>query len=180
MSRQFRQLFSHEEMFGTELLNFEYILIDVARYTEEDLLSISNTIGAVFLMDQIEDQQQLMQRLHKLLHIIQRMPEENQQKFMTWMSNIMLHKLPEQDASLQQWLQSMKGDATIMGLEKVLGDIERKGRREGRQEGRQEGVLEGKEAVARELISMGMNTATIIQATGFTSEKVEQLREQSK
>lgn len=68
---------------------------------------------------------------------------------------------------MQQWLQRMEGDATIIGLKKALDDIERTGRREGRQEG----LLEGKQAVARELISMGMNTAAIIQATGFTSEK---------
>lgn len=165
-SRQFRQLLSHEHMFGTELLNFEYILIDVARYSEEDLLAISNTIGAVFLLDQIEDQKQLQQRLHKMLHIIQRLPEENQQKFMTWMSNIMLHKLPKQELSLQQWLQSMKGDATLMGLEKVLDEIERKGHQE------------GKESVARKLISMNMDTAMIQQATELTSEKIEQLRRQ--
>ncbi|WP_223869716.1 Rpn family recombination-promoting nuclease/putative transposase [Paenibacillus sabuli] len=32
--RQFRKLLGHEDMFGSELLNFEYLLIDVARYTE--------------------------------------------------------------------------------------------------------------------------------------------------
>jgi len=30
VSRQFRQLLANETMFGSELLNFEYVLIDVA------------------------------------------------------------------------------------------------------------------------------------------------------
>lgn len=79
--RQFRKLLSNEEMFDSELLNFEYLLIDVARYTEEELLSLSNTIGSVFLLDQTEDQEHLLNRLGKLMNTIQQMPEDNQQKF---------------------------------------------------------------------------------------------------
>lgn len=82
--RQFRKLLNHEQMFGSELLDFEYLLIDVARYTEEELLSLSNTIGSVFLLDQTEDQAQLLERLGKLMHTIQQLPEESQQKFVAW------------------------------------------------------------------------------------------------
>lgn len=57
--------FANEDMFGTELLDFEYLLIDAARYTEEELLSLSNTVGSIFLLDQTEDQEQLLNRLGK-------------------------------------------------------------------------------------------------------------------
>ncbi|MDF2670670.1 MAG: hypothetical protein K0R67_2976, partial [Paenibacillus sp.] len=62
-SRQFRKLLANEQMFGSELINFEYLLIDVVRYTEDELLSLSNTIGSVFLLDQTENQEQLLYRL---------------------------------------------------------------------------------------------------------------------
>src|SRR5690606_10392381 len=87
--RQFRKRLGNEEMFGPELLDFEYLLIDVARYTEEELLSLSNTIGSVFLLDQTEDQGQLLERLGKLMHTIQQLPEDSQQKFMAWMANVL-------------------------------------------------------------------------------------------
>jgi predicted transposase/invertase (TIGR01784 family) len=170
-SRQFRQLLANEQMFSSELLNFEYILIDVERYNEEDLLAVANTIGAVFFLDQTEDRQELTERLHKLMHTIQKMPEENRRKFTTWMSNIVLHKVPEQAPVVQQWLESMKGDAAIMGLEKVLDDIELKGIQKGREE--------EKEKMIRKMISLGADNAFIMQVTGFTSEKIEQLREQT-
>lgn len=98
---QFRKLLANENLFGAELLNFEYLLIDVARYTEEELLSLSNTIGSVFLLDQTEDQEQLLNRLGKLMNTIQQLPTDSQQKFVAWMANILLQKLPENEPSLQ-------------------------------------------------------------------------------
>lgn len=176
-SRQFRQLLSNEKLFSSELLNFEYILIDVERYSEEDLLAISNTIGAVFFLDQTEDRQQLTERLQKLMGTIQQMPEENQRKFTAWMSNMLLHKLPQQQPKVQQWLESMKGDVT-MGLQKVLDDIELIGMQKGLEEGIQKGREEERVEIAKELIGLGVANEIIMKATGFTSEKIEQLREQ--
>lgn len=172
---QFRKLFANEGMFGSELLNFEYLLIDVARYTEEHLLSLSNTIGAVFLLDQTEDQRQLLERLGKLVHTIQHMPEDSQQKFVAWMANILLQKLPENEPSLQQFIQNVKGEVSFMGLEKILDDIERRGRHKGEQIGE----LKGKESVARQLILMEMDISSISKATGFSEEIIEEWRKQA-
>ncbi|MFC6551332.1 hypothetical protein [Cohnella cellulosilytica] len=182
--RQFRSLLANEEMFGAELLNFEYLFIDVARYTEDELLSLSNTIGSVFLLDQTEDRQQLLNRLGKLMGTIQRMPEDSQQKFMAWMANIFLQKLPENEPNVQQLIQNMKGDAKNMSLEKVLDDIERegelrgelRGKLEGRLEGKMEGELKGKEQVAKRMIEERLDPDLISRVTGFSLDKIDQLR----
>ena len=176
---EFRKLLANENLFGTELLNFEYLLIDVERYTEEELLSLSNTIGSVFLLDQTEDQEQLLNRLGKLMNTIQRLPADSQQKFVAWMANILLQKLPENEPSLQQFIQSVKGDASFMGLEKILDDIERKGELKGELKGVKKGEQKGKEDVAKQLIRMGMDDSTIAQATGFSVEIIEDWRKQT-
>ncbi|MFD3274304.1 Rpn family recombination-promoting nuclease/putative transposase [Paenibacillus dendritiformis] len=167
VNRQFRKLLNNEEMFGPELLDFEYLLIDVARYTEEELLSLSNTIGSVFLLDQTEDQAQLLERLGKLMHTIQQLPEESQQKFVAWMANILLHKLPENEAHIHEFVQSVKGDVSVMGLEKILNDIERKGEQK------------AKEEVAKRMIDLGLDASVIAAATGFSPDKIDKLREKS-
>lgn len=169
--RQFRKLLSNEEMFDSELLNFEYLLIDVARYTEEELLSLSNTIGSVFLLDQTEDQEHLLNRLGKLMNTIRQMPEDNQQKFVAWMANILLQKLPENELSLQQFIQSVKGDAAFMGLEKILDDIERKGELKGE--------LKGKEQVVKQMIAEQLDPDLISRVTGFSLDKINQLRKET-
>jgi predicted transposase/invertase (TIGR01784 family) len=69
-----------------------------------------------------------------------------------------------------------------MSLEQTLDAIKREGRMEGRMEGREEGKLvgrsEGKEEVAKRLIAMGLDTAAIAEATGFSPDEIEQWRKQ--
>ncbi|MFD0715950.1 Rpn family recombination-promoting nuclease/putative transposase [Paenibacillus sp. GCM10027626] len=173
-SRQFRKLLSNEKMFGTELINFEYLLIDVVRYTEEELLALSNTIGAVFLLDQTKDREQLMERVEKLMDTIKQLPEDSQQKFLTWISNMLRRQLPENEPHMQDLFHNVKGGVSEMGLEKTLNKIIRECKREGRLEGK----LEGKEEVAKRLIEMGLDVSDIAVATGFPVDKIDQLREQ--
>ncbi|WP_407053692.1 RpnC/YadD family protein [Paenibacillus dendritiformis] len=105
------------------------------------------------------------------MHAIQQLPEESQQKFVAWMANILLHKLPENEAHIQEFVQSVKGDVSVMGLEKILNDIERKGIREGEQK--------AKEEVAKRMIDLGLDASVIAAATGFSPDKIEALREKS-
>jgi predicted transposase/invertase (TIGR01784 family) len=140
---------------------------------------LSNTIGSVFLLDQTEDQEQLLNRLGKLMNTIQRLPADSQQKFVAWMANILLQKLPENEPSLQQFIQRVKGDASFMGLEKILDDIERKGELKGELKGVKKGEQKGKEEVAKQLIRMGMDDSTIAQATGFSIQTIEDWRKQA-
>jgi predicted transposase/invertase (TIGR01784 family) len=169
---EFRKLLANENLFGSELLNFEYLLIDVARYTEEELLSLSNTIGSVFLLDQTEDQEQLLNRLGKLMNTIQQMPTDSQQKFMAWMANILLQKLPENEPSLQQFIQNVKGDASFMGLEKILDDIERRGQQKGKQIGEQL----AKEHIAKQMLAERMDAELISKLTGFSPDQIAELQ----
>ncbi|WGU95030.1 Rpn family recombination-promoting nuclease/putative transposase [Paenibacillus dendritiformis] len=179
-SRQFRQLLANETMFGSELLNFEYVLIDVARYTEEELLALSNTIGSVFLLDQTEDQTQLLDRLGKLMHTIQQLPEDSQQQLVAWMANILSQKLPENEPHLRELIQNEKGGVSVMGLEKTLDAIKREGRREGRREGMREGKQEAKEEVVQQMIAENLDPELIARITGFSLDIIAQLREKSK
>ncbi len=51
-------------------------------------------------------------------------------------------------------------------------EVLEKGRKKGLQEGMQKGVEEGKITVARNLLKLGVDIGTIVEATGLTSEKV--------
>ncbi len=65
---------------------------------------------------------------------------------------------------------NVKGDASYMALEKVLDDIEREGELRGR--------LEGKEQVAMRMIEEQLDTDLISRVTGFSLDKIDQLRAQ--
>ncbi|WP_248925277.1 Rpn family recombination-promoting nuclease/putative transposase [Paenibacillus hamazuiensis] len=93
-SRSFREVIGGEKLFGTELMNFQYILIDVQRYKEEDLLSLSNTIGAVFLLQQQDGLDDLRRQLSNLMGTVERMPEPQLRRFLTWLTHRFARKLP--------------------------------------------------------------------------------------
>ncbi len=69
-----------------------------------------------------------------------------------------------------------------MALEKVLDDIEREGELRGRLEGRLEGKIEGKleerEQVAMRMIEEQLDSDLISRVTGFSLDKIDQLRAQ--
>jgi predicted transposase/invertase (TIGR01784 family) len=170
--RRFRELLVGGESFGAELLDFEYILLDVERYTETELLALSNTIGSVFLLDQTADQALLLERLQKLMGTIRQMPEDLQTQFMNWLSNIIASQLPDKNRDVEQLIQELKekGENT-MGLQKNLEAIKQRGIEQGRE-------LE-KETVAKNLIALGLDNSMITAATGFPESKIEQLRNHS-
>ncbi|MFD2115174.1 Rpn family recombination-promoting nuclease/putative transposase [Paenibacillus yanchengensis] len=184
VKRQFRKLLAGEKIFGSELLNFEYLLVDVVRYTEEDLLQLSNTIGAFFLLDQTEEVPQLLGRLTKLAHIIKQLPSENKDKLLTWMSNILKRKLPEHNINLQTIIETTKEGQNMLRFEKALDNLEQQGIEKGKQAGLYEGLLQGKlegqraerEEIAKRMLDMNVELAIITAATGFSIAEIEQLR----
>jgi hypothetical protein len=95
--RSFREMISKEYLFGNDLIDFKYLLFDVQRYTEAELLELSNVIGSVFLLEQKADLELLISRFRKLSTAIQLMPEELQQRFMTWFTHILSGKVPKED-----------------------------------------------------------------------------------
>ena len=175
--RRFRELLVGEEAFGSELIDFEYILLDVERYTEEELLSLSNTIGAVFLLDQTANQELLLERLRKLTNTIRRMPEDMQTQFMNWLVNMIASQLPAESRDVQQMIRELKeSGVSIMGLQKNLEAIRQRGFEEGIEKGFEKGYEQGILQVAKRLIDMGLDNSAIAAATGLSQDKIERLR----
>lgn len=75
-ARTFRDLLSGAQHFGNSLLNFEYIVLHVKQYEDAELLSLSNTIGAAFLLDKnSRHPQELRSLLQDLFASLQNAPE---------------------------------------------------------------------------------------------------------
>jgi hypothetical protein len=80
-SRKFREILDGEHLFGPKkLVDFEYLLVDVARYDEEQLLTLASTISSVFMLDQ----NQAQDRPNRLGDIVQQLTEKNPEIFFTF------------------------------------------------------------------------------------------------
>ncbi|MFD2115773.1 Rpn family recombination-promoting nuclease/putative transposase [Paenibacillus yanchengensis] len=185
--RQFRQLLAGEELFESELLNFEYLFIDVVRYTEEELLQLSNIIGSILLLDQTDEVPQLLTRIDKLAHIVKQLPPEDKQKFFVWMENVLQRRLTQHEKDVQRLLetldQTMEEGEEMLRFEKALYKLRKQSIQEGLQEGKLEGMQEGlqtgqrmeREVIAKRMLNLGMDISVVVSATGITEQEIELL-----
>ncbi|WP_341478177.1 Rpn family recombination-promoting nuclease/putative transposase [Clostridium chromiireducens] len=166
----FREILSGYELFEDNILNFNYMLFDINRYSDEELYSISNLVSAVFLLDQEISQEELIRRLRKMIYILKRISPEQFSVFKQWLKKIVKPRLTEEwqgeidevlDKSDQKEVDSM-----VHNLEKTLDNIEKKG-------------MEKKvKEIAINAIGMGMDNEVIIKLTGLTDKEINEIRKE--
>ncbi|WP_338835547.1 Rpn family recombination-promoting nuclease/putative transposase [Neomoorella thermoacetica] len=73
----FKEMQDSYQDFSGHLLDFRYLLFDVNRYSEEELIRAANLIAGVFLLDQKMRPEELVGRLQKLAGVLRRLtPDE--------------------------------------------------------------------------------------------------------
>jgi hypothetical protein len=75
----FKETLVANEFFHDYILDFKYILIDVVRYEEEELLQLGNLIGAVFYIDQKPQYDEMIKRLKKLVDLLKKLSKSYMQ-----------------------------------------------------------------------------------------------------
>lgn len=93
-----------------------------------------------------------------------------------------MEALRYQKSVIQTGYLEGKDDGYKEGREEGIEEGREEGREEGmekgREKGREEGMKEANQATALKLVTLGVDTATIEQATGLTSAEIERLREE--
>ncbi|WP_338824846.1 hypothetical protein MHOCP_04140 [Moorella humiferrea] len=172
--------------FSGHLLDYRYLLFDVNRYNEEELIRAANLIASVFLLDQKMRPEELAGRLQKLSGILRRLTPDEFRHITSWLKNVVKPRIPEDfrekvdrilDASNPWEVERM-----IYNLELTLEEMQQqallKGLKEGEQKGKLEGKLEGKREVARNLLLFNVDIETIVKATGLTPDEIAVLKKQ--
>ena len=53
--REFKNIIHNGSEFSNNIINFEYLLLDVNRYNKEELIKLGNISAAIFMLDQKVD-----------------------------------------------------------------------------------------------------------------------------
>lgn len=171
------------ETFDGTGLNLKYTLIAVNQYTDEDLLQLSNIIGAVFLLDKKDyDAQTFRNQLQKLFHALQEAPKRELQIFARWVHYIIKpHLSPKQQQALDEEIATnFEGEVTMFfsNIEKTLDTIKQEALTEGRMKGLTEGRMEEKEQTAREMLRDRIHVDTIAKYTKLPLDRIHALAKQ--
>ncbi len=183
MPQNYRELLSGQELFADHVLNFKYILIDINRFREEELLELPNLIKTVFLMDRAKNSVEVMQQFSKTESILKNFDVSDYQLFKTWAKNILSRGLPvEKQAEMAKIIKESDPEEVsemISNVERVLKEAFEKtqmdslamGKMEGKEEGREEVKLELVERMLGESLSIDL----IVRITGLSYDEIEKI-----
>ncbi|AUG57302.1 Rpn family recombination-promoting nuclease/putative transposase [Acetivibrio saccincola] len=200
--RSFREMLDGSEIFSNHVLDFNYILFDVNRYEEEELLGLANLISGVFLLDQKIDSEQLKDRLVKMIEILGDLSEEEFGLFKGWLKWILKPRISEELRfkiddileksrptevenmvyNLANTIDEMTQKAMEKGIEEGIQKGIQKGIEEGIQkgieEGLQKGIKEGVLKVAKSALEKGAGIDFVASITELDIEIVKKLKEE--
>ena len=142
--RSYKECLSGYELFGDNVIDFKYIIIDVNRYDNETLLEMSNLIATVFLMDKKQDVNTLLESLKTVVNTLKKLNPKEFELFKNWFANIITRGIePENRALMNKILEESKEVETMVyNLELTLKEERIKNREEGKVEGKIEGKIE--------------------------------------
>ena len=162
---EFRKIIYNQELFGNNIINFNYHIIDINNgFTGKELIENKNVSAAIFLLDQKIDVMEFLYRVRAIALMYKDFSKSEQQAIKHWINNT----IDEQIASSAiKILESDREDVEKMVANNAFIVTEMKekameeGRKEGLQEGRKEGIKEGIKEGRQEGLKKG-KTETIL------------------
>ncbi len=177
--RHFKEILDGYELFKDHILDFNYILFDVNRYKEEELLKLANLISTIFLLDQKVDMRVIKERLQKTADIL-KLSDEQFTLFKNWVKRIFK---PRMTKSMQEELEMILEKASSMEVKEMVSNLAMTLEKEvleaqhrGREEGKKEGRKEGKKEVAKSMLINDMDIDLVTKLTGLPREVVEEIK----
>ena len=182
VERRFRETLAGGELFGDELIDFRYLLIDVNRYEEETLKELPNLIKAVMLLDRKGTSESLIRRLKEIAGFLKTVPAEDYGLFKSWFQTIAIQSMPEHAAEVSRIIaESSPEEVTrmIYNFELTVKEMKEEATLLGEARGKAEGILEGKLDNARRMLAKNLPEDLIVELTGLSPEQLACLKNAS-
>lgn len=171
VERKFKNVISKSELFGNNIIDFEYILIDINKYEKEQLMELKNIASAVFLLDQKVDIEEFISRVKDIAIGFNTLSEEQKIMLRRWLKNTLSDEIKDKlGERIEDILIANKEEVAIMtsNISKTIKETFEKTR----EEGEKNKAIE----IAKNLLDI-LDDETISMKTGLTIEEVKRLRD---
>jgi hypothetical protein len=144
--KSFKETLFKFEQFGEFVLDFKYILIDIRRYKDEELLELANLIATIFFIDKTKDKSiDLLNRLREVAEKMQGLSSEDLNIMWNWIKNIVARG---SNAKFEKDIDDIfqkegKVENMVYAIERVIEKEKLEAKMEGKLEGKLEGEIEG-------------------------------------
>ena len=163
-------------------INSFYVLEDVNKYSNQDLLESNNFLEKIFLLEKAKSQEEVKENFIKIIEKLQeeekqgKITKEAKEEFENNIIKILLPKISEEE--IKEQLQKVektnkKGDGKMYGLAvcDMLARENRKIEKRGEELGKKNGIIQ----VATNMLKAKMNHSIIKNMTGLTDEELEKI-----
>lgn len=145
VEKKFKNVINQSELFGNNIIDFEYILIDINKYEKEELMELKDIVSAVFLLDQKVDVEEFISRVKDIAIHFNSLTEEQKMILRRWLRMTLNEELKDKlGESIEDILIAEKEEVKRMtaNISKTIKETFEKTREEGREEERVEIAIE--------------------------------------
>lgn len=143
-ARCFKEVLNGYELFEDNIMDFRYLLFDINRMEETELLDIANVVSSIFLLDQDVEVETIIKRLKLIGRLLQNKATEEQLKILkSWLINIFKNRF---DDNIKKEILNILNETSNMEVNDMVSNLGRKFEEEfnnKKQEGIKEGIKEG-------------------------------------
>jgi hypothetical protein len=146
----FRDYLSMPDAFDMNILDFEYIVLNVHSYDDRQLLDMKNLMSAVFLIDKQMTNDDVIENLRKVMDMVKVLDPQQQKMFFSWVQGIISKRVGKgSEEEIGEIIRNGRGNEDMVSnlgrvLDRSLRQSKIQGKREGISQGKQEGLLQGK------------------------------------
>ncbi|MCB2356409.1 Rpn family recombination-promoting nuclease/putative transposase [Clostridium estertheticum] len=141
-ARNFKDIINESQLFGDNILDFKYILVDINSYSKEYLYEFKNIAAAIFLLDQDINAMEFLERLKNIVINFSNLTSEEKLLLKGWIKNTTnsdeiydMNKLVDDIFN-----ENKKEEVEIMvsNASNIFGKLKSDGIKEGKKEGKAE------------------------------------------
>jgi predicted transposase/invertase (TIGR01784 family) len=158
--RSFKEYLAGYALFEPNIIDFQYLLVNINKIREEELLDAANLINTVLYLDQQNTARELYRKLARTAKMLGKLSDDQKIDLNAWLNDVLIKKirrvLPDAD-ELEMVIELFaKGDGEPMvyAIERMIDEIEEKAREKGREAGEKVGRETGEKIGESHVITL--------------------------
>jgi len=194
---KFKEKVNNADMFGNNVVDFEYVLLDVNRYNTKELMQKGDISSAIFLLDQDNNMNELLLKIRDIALYFDNLSDKDKNLIKHWLRNTVdndiikdienvldvdKREVDEMTSNVSKCINEYFEKAKKEGIEKGIQQGMQQGIQQGMQQGMQQGINQGEKNkaidVAKKLISKGMDNISISEITDLSISEIENIRKE--
>jgi hypothetical protein len=184
-ARSFKEYLKDYELFVPNITDFTYVVINVNKIDDDELLNKPTLVNLAMLADKDGDPEHVLGRLAKILKLSRKLTKDERVQLKDWIFDVILRKLKgkidgDEIEQIKEAFEREEESEMTYAIERAIDRIERRGIRIGKIEGERIGEIKGERKgqlkVAIAMIDDGLPPETASKYSGIPADELMQSR----